>query len=159
MIRWVLPNPADFQILFYLCPNYYPPFVCINLLRSGERIGSTTHWQPTKSPANTGLENRCQFLLRCKTEDNKLNFNKCYTQIFLKTRLDHIHWVFIILNLYSHSITLRWCAVVAVGFSASSFFQKFLHAGINYPWLAQGYNHSPYTVHSIIFTLNIYQNE
>ena len=48
--------------------------VCINLLRSGERIGSTTHWQPTKSPENTGLENRCQFLLRCKTEDNKLNF-------------------------------------------------------------------------------------
>jgi len=24
--------------------------VCINLLRSGERIGSLTHWQPTKSP-------------------------------------------------------------------------------------------------------------
>jgi hypothetical protein len=48
----------------YLQRISYILLCVINLLRSGERIGSQTHWQPTRSHALAGLENRCQLLLR-----------------------------------------------------------------------------------------------
>lgn len=67
--------------LIYLCRGLVTSFLCvINLLRSGERIGSQTHWQPTRSHALAGLENRCQLLLWWKTEKNKLKTITWHTQ-------------------------------------------------------------------------------